>query len=97
MEFRTEFRAEFRAEVAHLSIHTVTLRAPPHAFPARISYMHTVSAREIPRPRTCICIVNYSAEFYRYLSYCTLYGYVQRLILSHFPTQLVSNDPHSRA
>ena len=35
----------------------VTLRAPPHAFSARISHMHTVSAREIPRPRTCTCMV----------------------------------------
>ena len=77
-DFRAEFRAEFRAKVAHLSIHTVTLRAPPHAFSARISHMHTVSAREIPRPRTCICMVNYTVEFYRYLSYYTLYGYVQR-------------------
>ena len=80
-EFRAEFHAEFRAKVAHLSIHTVTLRAPPHAFFARISHiMHTVSARKIPRPRTCICMVNYTVEFYRYLSYYTLYvaGEVRR-------------------
>ena len=35
-DFRAEFRAEFRAKVAHLSIHTLTLREPPPAFSARI-------------------------------------------------------------
>ena len=40
-----EFRAEFRAKVAHLSIHTVTLRAPPHAFSARIPNAYSFRAR----------------------------------------------------